>query len=82
MSKDFQKLNNLRRSLAVYRMVFGQPRQEDLIQFLLKHYDEETVKRAVVELRMDFSPKANNPVKGIPYEMSNYNITYISLELL
>jgi hypothetical protein len=56
LSRDFLKLNNLRRSLAVYRMVFGQPRQEDLIQFLLEHYDEETTKKIVDELKIDLSP--------------------------
>jgi len=56
LSKDYQKLNALRRSLAVYRMVVGQPRQEDLIQFMLAHFDEETVKRAAEELRIDLSP--------------------------
>lgn len=60
LSRDFLKLTNLRRSLAVYRMVFGQPRQEDLIQFLLEHYDEETVKLAVKELRMDLSPRVGD----------------------
>lgn len=58
LSRDFIRLTNLRRSLAVYRMVFGQPRQEDLIQFLLEQYDEDTVKRVVDELRMDLSPKS------------------------
>lgn len=57
LSRDFIKLTDLRRALTVYRMVFGQPRQEDLIQFLLEHYDSDTVNCAVNELRMDLSPR-------------------------
>jgi hypothetical protein len=30
-SKESGSLDNLRKALAVYRMVFGQPRQEDLV---------------------------------------------------
>jgi hypothetical protein len=33
-SKDSQRLELLRRSLAIYRLAFGQPRQEDLIRYL------------------------------------------------
>jgi hypothetical protein len=36
-SRDQLKLAALRRSLAVYRMAFGQSRQEDLVEYLLKH---------------------------------------------
>lgn len=34
LSRDHERLAALRRSLAVYRMVFGQPRQEDLLAYL------------------------------------------------
>lgn len=33
-SKESGRLDSLKRALAVYRMVFGQPRQEDLIHYL------------------------------------------------
>jgi hypothetical protein len=56
LSRDFHKLSALRRSLAVYRMVFGQPRQEDLVQFLLTHLDDQAVQHAVDELRINLSP--------------------------
>ncbi|MYJ75099.1 MAG: DEAD/DEAH box helicase, partial [Gammaproteobacteria bacterium] len=35
LSRDASQLEALKRSLAVYRMVFGQPRQDDLMAFLL-----------------------------------------------
>ncbi len=57
LSKDFQKLNALRSSLAVYRMVFGQPRQEDLIQYLTERYTNDEVQQLVCDLRIDLSPR-------------------------
>lgn len=34
LSRDVGRLKNMKRQLALYRMVFGQPRQEDLIAYL------------------------------------------------
>ena len=34
LSKEVSRLTELKRSLALYRLVFGQPRQEDLIEYL------------------------------------------------
>jgi hypothetical protein len=56
LSKDFVKLTNLRRSLAVYRMVFGRPRQEDLIQFLMERLNDEQAAEVIQELRINLSP--------------------------
>jgi hypothetical protein len=33
-SREVRKLEWLKRSLTVYRLAFGQPRQEDLLQYL------------------------------------------------
>jgi hypothetical protein len=73
LSRDFQKLTALRRSLAVYRMVFGQPRQEDLIQFLLEKFDDETVQKLIGELRIDLSPQGiSYPLgKKVSYERND-----------
>ena len=53
LSRDVIRLSALRRSLAVYRMVFGQPRQEDLLGFLLEQLGEAQVEDWLEELRMD-----------------------------
>lgn len=37
LSRDVDRLEDLRQSLAVYRLVFGQSRQEDLVAFLAAH---------------------------------------------
>ena len=39
LSREVEKLRLLKRSLAAYRLVFGQPRQEDLIAFLQSRKD-------------------------------------------
>jgi hypothetical protein len=56
MTRDRQLLGALRRSLAVYRMVFGQPRQDDLVEFLLRHVPREQLDELVKGLRIDLSP--------------------------
>jgi len=56
LTRDRQLLIALRRSLAVYRLVFGQPRQDDLIEFLLRHVPKEQLDDLVEGLRIDLSP--------------------------
>jgi hypothetical protein len=46
----------LRRTLAVYRAVFGQPRQEDLIQFLTSRFEGAELERVCADLRVDLNP--------------------------
>ena len=58
LSREHGRLADLRRSLAVYRMAFGQPRQEDLVEFLIEYVPEETLKAVLDELRVDLSPSA------------------------
>ena len=56
MTRDRQLLGALRRSLAVDRLVFGQPRQDDLIEFLLRQVPEERLAELVGRLRIDLAP--------------------------
>lgn len=58
LSRDELRLEALRRSLAVYRMVFGQPRQDDLMKFLLARVPPEVLEERQRELRIDLSPVA------------------------
>ena len=55
-SRDASQLEALKRSLAVYRMVFGQPRQDDLMTFLLERCSSETLMGIEPSLRIDLSP--------------------------
>ena len=56
LSRDQQTLEDLRRSLAAYRMVFGQSRQEDLVAYLLARFSEEKVAEYAEALRIDLEP--------------------------
>ena len=47
---------NLRRSLAVYRMVFGQPRQDDLLEFVLRESPGDRQMQLVEDLTIDLRP--------------------------
>lgn len=55
-SRDEARLMALKRSLAAYRLAFGQPRQEDLIAFLDHSLGDEEVARVSEALRIDLAP--------------------------
>ena len=57
LSKDVDRAEVLRRSLAVYRMAFGQSRQDDLVQYLQRYLTAEQITAAVAELRIDLTPE-------------------------
>ena len=57
MSRDAARMEALRRTLAVYRMVFGQSRQEDLVSYLLTQLPEDEIAKVVDQLRIDLSPE-------------------------
>lgn len=56
MSKDESRLRSLKSSLALYRMVFGQPRQDDLLEHLLRRFDEQRALQLVKRWRIDLTP--------------------------
>jgi len=56
LSRDEEQLERLKRSLAIYRMVFGQPNQEDLIAYLLMHVPQSELEPAMKAARIDLSP--------------------------
>ena len=61
LSQEASQLEALKRSLAVYRMVFGQPRQDDLMTFLLDQCRPETLREIAPLLRIDLSPRRAEP---------------------
>jgi len=56
LSRESARLPALRRSLAVYRMVFGQPRQDDLVDYLIRHVEPARLTQVSEELRIDLTP--------------------------
>ena len=57
LSSDVRRLAELHRTVAAYRMVFGQPRQQDLVAFL-RHRHDGDLEELSERLRIDLSPPA------------------------
>jgi hypothetical protein len=60
LSRDRTKLADLQRGLAAYRLAFGQPRQEDLIEYLSRRYTREEINELMDEFRLDLAPPSQN----------------------
>ena len=58
LSREAARLPALRHSLAVYRMVIGQPRQEDLLEHLKRTVPEQELARIAAELCIDLEPRS------------------------
>lgn len=56
LSRDHEHYEALQRSLAVYRMVFGQSRQEELTTYLLSRFSGEEVEKLSGILRVNLEP--------------------------
>ena len=56
LSREENRIIDLRRTLVMYRMVFGQPRQEDLIKYLLD-LNVESAQSVYESLKIDLSPR-------------------------
>jgi hypothetical protein len=68
-SKEQQRLADLRASLAVYRLVFGQPRQEDLLSHLKGRPPEDVarwrISLAPPLLLSEIAPGTTSPVEPV-----------------
>ena len=53
LSRDIARVKDLKRTLAVYRMVFGQPRQEDLVNFLKDNLQDGVDLEEILSYRID-----------------------------
>ncbi|MDF1597627.1 MAG: DEAD/DEAH box helicase [Acidimicrobiia bacterium] len=57
MSREIARLADLKKALTLYRLVFGQPRQEDLVAYLLgQGMAADEIEKLVQELRIDLTP--------------------------
>ena len=56
LSREGPLEGNLRRSLAIYRMVFGQPRQDDLLEFILREIPNDRQLQLARDLTIDLRP--------------------------
>lgn len=63
-SREVLQQIHLQRSLVLYRMVFGQHRQEDLITYLRQRFSDEQIAELVEVCRIDLSPPQSNCSKA------------------
>ncbi|QGF22601.1 helicase [Raineyella fluvialis] len=54
LSIDSARLDEIKRDVALYRLTFGQPRQEDMLELLKVHYSEASPEE-LEKLRLDLS---------------------------
>ncbi len=66
LSADLDRLIALRRALVLYRMVFGQARQEDLLSYLQSRLPADRLAELLTELRIDLSPPESHNVRDVP----------------
>ena len=55
-SREVQQVQDLLTTLTLYRLTFGQPRQEELVETLYKKLDEETRDEMIRKLIINLSP--------------------------
>lgn len=60
-SVEASRVIHLKRSLALYRMVFGQPRQEDLLMHLLDTFSAEDAPRVAERWSISLMPPSSSP---------------------
>lgn len=58
-SRDAERYAHVRRQVTLYRMAFGQPRQEDLIAYLQQQVGQEEAERLAGLVRIDLSPRSS-----------------------
>jgi len=56
LSRELEQVKELKSALAAYRMVFGQPRQEDLLEFLRSRLVPDIPIEDLLRYRIDLSP--------------------------
>jgi Helicase conserved C-terminal domain len=55
-SREVAQLDGLRRALVIYRLVFGQNRQEDIVNYLLHRMPAEDIAQLMDFCRVDLAP--------------------------
>ncbi|SEL29046.1 helicase-related protein [Halomonas daqiaonensis] len=56
-SREVTRLGWLKRSLTVYRLAFGQPRQDDLLEYLQQLMDTDIPHEALEDLQIQLEPR-------------------------
>ena len=75
-SREIRRLEWLKRSLTVYRLAFGQPRQEDLLEYLHSLLGTDIAAEDLAELEFASNPSAATvaPTPWVGWEFNQYAI--------
>jgi hypothetical protein len=65
LSRDLDRLESLRSALAVYRLAFGQARQDDLVAYLVSRLGQEGAEQLAARLRIDLRPRLRDWVAAV-----------------
>jgi len=57
LSREVERADALRKALTVYRMAFGQNRQDDLVAYLTARFPADQIGALSEQLRIDLAPK-------------------------
>ncbi|BCS31397.1 helicase [Luteitalea sp. TBR-22] len=68
LSGDAERRTRLQKSLALYRLAFGQSRQEDLVQYLAQRLDEQAIADVTSRLRLDLAPPIAAMAEPLPVD--------------
>lgn len=64
LSREIGRIDQLKRSLVAYRSVIGQPRQQELLEFLSARLSNDAVKEFVDSVAIDLSPPGGRVSEG------------------
>ena len=56
LSRELGHIERLKKALVAYRSVIGQPRQQDLLEFLSTYLSDDEIRQLVAECAIDLSP--------------------------
>ena len=59
-SREEGHFERLKKMLAIYRLIFGQPRQEDLLHYLAENVEDKSRLQALNNLRITLEPPGPN----------------------
>lgn len=59
-SREHEQVQRLLKALTLYRMVFGQPRQEDMLRFLMENVPAAQLQRALGATRITLAPEPHD----------------------
>ncbi len=62
LSRDESQAERVRQAVTVYRMAFGQARQQDLLEYLQRSFSPEEIESVAASLRIDLSPHPSEPM--------------------